>query len=121
MRDGMIPERPLEQMGSYPDLSDCNKVYIQTDPDSKPKFRLVWRELPVSEPGGQPVREAIQLGARELDSVYHLAGQRLGRPAGVILAELREPERADMAAKLTALPEWTPISSPEKDSPEFGG
>lgn len=105
IRDGTIPVRQLEQMGSYPDLSDCNKVYIQTDPDSKPKYRLVWRERPPDGPGDAPVRQVIQLGERELGSVYHLAGQRLGRPAGVTLDELLEPQRADMAAKLSGLSE----------------
>lgn len=121
VKDGTIPVRPLEQMGSYPDLSDCNKVYIQTDPDSKPKYRLVWRERPPEEPGGIATREVIQLGARELGSVYHLAGQRLGRPAGVSLEELREPERTDTAAKLSNLSQFpTPTRAPKSDQ-EFGG
>ncbi|PZU04581.1 MAG: hypothetical protein DI630_00200 [Gordonia sp. (in: high G+C Gram-positive bacteria)] len=121
IRDGTIPVRPLEQMSTYPDLSDCNKVYIQTDPDSKPRYRLVWRERPPEEPGGKPVREVIQLGERELGSVYHLAGQRLGRPSGVSLDELVEPERNDIAAKLTSLSNNQPSNTPKKDSPEFGG
>ena len=103
IRDGTMPVRPLEQMSSYPDLSDCNKVYIQTDPETKPKYRLVWRERPPETPGEAPVRQVIQLGERELGSVYHLAGQRLGRPAGVTMEELMEPQRADMAAKLSSL------------------
>lgn len=122
IKEGTIPVRPLEQLGSYPDLSDCNKVYIQTDPDNKPKYRLVWREHPAEEPGGPATREVIQLGARELGSVYHLAGQRLGRPAGVSLEELREPEREETAAKLAALSQLPPPSrTPKSKSPEFGG
>lgn len=120
IRDGTIPVRPLEQLGSYPDLSDCNKVYIQTDPDAKPRYRLVWRERPSEEPGGTPVREVIQLGERELGSVYHLAGQRLGRPSGVTLDELLEPERNDIAAKLSELSDLQPRTAPKKNSPEFG-
>lgn len=121
IRDGTIPERRLDQMSTYPDLSDCNKVYIQTDPNDKPKYRLVWRELPAGEPGGRPVRQVIQLGTRELGSVYHLAGQRLGRPAGVSLEELLEPERTDIAAKVSSLSDRQPSGPSKKDSPEFGG
>lgn len=120
IRDGEIPVRPLERMNSYPDLSDCNKVYIQTDPDSKPKYRLVWRERAAEEAGGTPVREVIQLGERELGSVYQLAGQRLGRPSGVTLDELMEPERKDIAAKIANLSDAQPNTAAKKDSPEFG-
>lgn len=115
---GTIPVRPLEQMSSYPDLSDCNKVYIQTDPDSKPKYRLVWRERAPEEPGGTAVRQVIQLGERELGQVYHLAGQRLGRPAGVTLDELLEPDRKDIAATLAQVRQHNP--TPRSDSPQFG-
>lgn len=119
IRDGEIPVRPLERMGSYPDLSDCNKVYIQTDPDSKPKYRLVWRERPADEAGGTPIREVIQLGERELGSVYHLTGQRLGRPSGVSLDELLRADRDTIATKLLNLPNDRFSASPKK-SPEFG-
>lgn len=119
IRDGEIPVRPLERMNSYPDLSDCNKVYIQTDPEQKPKYRLVWRERAAEEAGGTPVREVIQLGERELGSVYQLAGQRLGRPSGVTLDDLMEPERKDIATKLLNLPNDRFPASPKK-SPEFG-
>ncbi|OUS97360.1 hypothetical protein [Rhodococcus sp. NCIMB 12038] len=113
VRDGTIPVRPLDQMSSYPDLSDCNKVYIQTDPNAKPKYRLVWRERASDTPGEPPVRQVIQLGERELGSVYHLAGQRLGRPAGVSMDELMEPQRTDIAAKLSSLSQPQPQPQPQ--------
>lgn len=122
IRDGAIPVRSIEQMRSYPDLSDCNKVYIQTDPDAKPKYRLVWRELPAEGRGESPMRQVIQLGDRERGAVYHLAGQRLGRPAGVTLDELLEPERAAVAEKVSALSRSQQHTrAPKSDSPHFGG
>lgn len=120
IRDGKIPVRPLEQMGSYPDLSDCNKVYIQTDPDTKPKYRLIWREKAPEEPGQPPVRQVIQLGERELGSVYHLAGQRLGRPPGVTLEQLAQSQAADITSKLAGLSEMQRSRGPKQQYPQLG-
>lgn len=97
LRDGHPGTKALEYLPSYPDLSDCRTSYVGGDPNQKPSHRLVWRDVPADHPAGRPRREVIALGRRENGQVYHLAGQRLGRPVGFTLEELsrlREPVRS---------------------------
>jgi hypothetical protein len=92
--NGATSTHPLDFMPSYPDLSDCETTYVGADPNTKPAHRIVWREIPPEGDGGSVTREIIAFGQRANGHVYHLAGQRLGRPVGVTLAELsdqREP------------------------------
>ncbi|UJW28855.1 hypothetical protein L3Q67_26835 [Saccharothrix sp. AJ9571] len=79
----------LEYMPTYPDLSDCQTTYVGADPGRKPSHRLVWRERMPEGPGQLITREVIALGERNAGQVYYVAGQRLGRPVGFTLAELR--------------------------------
>lgn len=85
---------PLEYMVSSPGLSDCETTYVGTDPDRKPTHRLIWRERSRPDPEGPPVRQIIALGEPECGHAYYVAGQRLGRPVGVTLAQLRETREA---------------------------
>lgn len=78
----------LKFMPSYPDLSDCRTMYVGADPNQKPSHRVVFRDIPPESPGAKTRREIIALGERDKGRVYHLAGQRLGRPMGVRLDEL---------------------------------
>lgn len=88
-----ISTHPLEYMPSYPDLSDCETTYVGSDPNRKPSHRVVWRETAPESAGGPRLREIIAVGERRNGAAYHLAGQRLGRPVGVPLAELEtQPE-----------------------------
>ena len=94
IKSGAPSTHSLEYMPTYPDLSDCETSYIGTDPNTRPSHRLVWRERVPEDPREPAVREIIALGERDNGQVYHLAGQRLGRPVGFTLdqlAELREP------------------------------
>lgn len=80
---------PLEYMPTYPDLSDCETTYVGADPNRTPSHRIVWREQ-IPEGSDEPItREVIALGERNAGQAYYLAGQRLGRPVGFTLAELR--------------------------------
>ncbi len=85
-------------MPSYPDLSDCRTNYVGADPDRKPSHRIVWRALPPTSPDALPRRQILVLGERSDGQAYHMAGQRLARPHGVRLTDLRrapEPVAAD--------------------------
>ncbi|WP_219152247.1 hypothetical protein [Amycolatopsis sp. TNS106] len=88
LRNGDPGTKSLEYLSSYPDLSDCRTSYIHADPTAKPSHRIVWRDVPPREPDGIFRREIIAVGERANGRVYHLAGQRLGRPVGYTLAEL---------------------------------
>lgn len=106
---------PLIQMKSYPDLSDCETSYVGIDPDEKPSHRLIWHELPPSRPGALPRREVIAFGERNLGAAYYHAGNRLGRPVGISLQELREapepihpdaePPRSKVEERMRRFPE----------------
>lgn len=98
---------PLEYMPSYPDLSDCQTTYVGNDPNAKPSHRVVWREVPAQHTGEPPLREIIALGERKNGAVYHLAGQRLGRPVGVQLSDLE------------AVPEPIASRHPPRPHPSF--
>jgi hypothetical protein len=75
-------------MTTYPDLSDCQTSYLGVDPNRKPSHRLIWRET-LPERDGEPARrEVIAFGERKDGRAYFIAGQRLGRPVGVRLADL---------------------------------
>lgn len=94
IQDGGNGTHALEFMATYPDLSDCQTSYLGTDPNRKPSHRLIWRETPPEQPGQLPKRDVIAFGERKNGKAYFIAGQRLGRPVGVRLADLaalREP------------------------------
>ncbi|WP_412075417.1 hypothetical protein ACLF6K_05720 [Streptomyces xanthophaeus] len=94
IQQGAPSTHPLGYMPSYPDLSDCETTYVNTDPNAKPSHRIVWRERAPQRPGEPVTREIIALGERANGQAYYMAGQRLGRPVGFTLAELaaqREP------------------------------
>lgn len=88
IKKGAASTHALTFMSSYPDLSDCQTTYVGADPDRKPSHRVVWREMPATDPGDAPLREVIAIGERHNGAVYDIAGQRLGRPVGVSLASL---------------------------------
>lgn len=90
IKSGAPGTHRLDAMPSYPDLSDCWTTYVGADPNRKPSHRLIWRELPANLPGEPATREVIALGERAAGRAYYLAGQRLQRPVGVSLEQLRE-------------------------------
>lgn len=88
------PTKPLDYSAHFADLSDCDTTYVGADPYEKPPLRIVSRDIRPSRPDGITRREIVAIGARQDSKVYRVAGQRLGRPVGVTLAELaaqREP------------------------------
>ncbi|MGW0579854.1 hypothetical protein ACWD25_28685 [Streptomyces sp. NPDC002920] len=88
------PTKPLDYNAHIADLSDCDTTYVRADPYEKPPLRIVSRDIRPSRPDGITRREIVAIGARQDSKVYRVAGQRLGRPVGVTLAELaaqREP------------------------------
>ncbi|MEV7953008.1 hypothetical protein [Streptomyces sp. NPDC088141] len=88
------PTKPLDCNPHFADLSDCDTTYVGADPYEKPPLRIVSRDIRPSRPDGITRREIVAIGARQDSKVYRVAGQRLGRPVGVTLAELaaqREP------------------------------
>ncbi|MER6520094.1 hypothetical protein ABT246_24970 [Streptomyces sp. NPDC001553] len=94
IEQGALSAHQLGYMPSYPDLSDCETTYVNTDPNAKPSHRIIWRERAPQRPGDPVTREIIALGERANGQAYYMAGQRLGRPVGFTLAELaaqREP------------------------------
>jgi hypothetical protein len=59
------------------DLSDCFKIYFDTDGSHKPNYRLVYRYTPNEI---QAVcLEAVAVGERKDLTVYFKASERLGR------------------------------------------
>ncbi|MFF8914196.1 hypothetical protein ACF08M_12930 [Streptomyces sp. NPDC015032] len=88
------PTKPLDYSPHFADLSDCDTTYVGADPYEKPPLRIVSRDIRPSRPDGITRREIVAIGARQDSKVYRVAGQRLGRPVGITLAELaaqREP------------------------------
>jgi hypothetical protein len=84
------PTKPLDYDSRFADLSDCHTTYVGADPYEKPPLRIVSRDIRPDRPGGLSRREVIAIGERRDSEVYRIAGQRLGRPVGVTLEELRE-------------------------------
>lgn len=118
LRNGHPGTKPLETMSHYPDLADCRTFYLGGDYDQKPSHRIVFRDRPPTHPGARPRREVLAIGEREAGRVYQTAGQRLGRPVGFTLAQLRElPEPAPATAPqpLVRPAAKTAIRTPETD------
>ena len=78
---GLIQGQPLGNLSSTGDLSDCYKVYFDTDLNIKPRYRLVYRLLP--DATLQIVTaELVAVGKREQLDAYVRAVARLGRLGG---------------------------------------
>ncbi|WP_159401681.1 hypothetical protein [Streptomyces sp. NRRL F-5053] len=91
IKNGAKGTHRLENLPAYPDLSDCETTYVQTDLRQKPSHRLIWRERIPVDPRQPIVRQVIALGKREGGQAYYLAGERLNRPIGISLSELAVP------------------------------
>ncbi|WP_405824608.1 hypothetical protein OG705_30185 [Streptomyces sp. NBC_00838] len=83
------PTKPLDYNPHFADLSDCDTTYVGSDPYEKPPLRIVSRDIRPSRPDGVTRREIVAIGSRQDSEVYRIAGERLGRPVGVTLSELR--------------------------------
>lgn len=75
---GDIVGRPLEDRRSIGDLSDCYKIYFDTAPHVRPRYRLVYRKNPKGHITGVNI-EAVAVGERAQLQAYRLAAHRLGR------------------------------------------
>ncbi|MFK0154212.1 hypothetical protein ACIQVK_19330 [Streptomyces sp. NPDC090493] len=88
------PTKPLDYNPHFADLSDCDTTYVGVAPYEAPPLRIVSRDIRPSRADEITRREIVAIGARQNSKVYRVAGQRLGRPLGITLAELaaqREP------------------------------
>lgn len=62
------------------DLRDCVTAYLQSDPQQKADYRLVFREMPAVEPGGLPRRELLAVKPRRgAGNIYEHTCARLNR------------------------------------------
>ncbi|MFF0343422.1 hypothetical protein [Kribbella sp. NPDC004875] len=62
------------------DLRDCVTAYLQSDPQAKADYRLVFREMPPAEPGGVPRRELLAVKPRQgAGNIYEHTCARLRR------------------------------------------
>ncbi|MER7247980.1 hypothetical protein [Kribbella sp. NPDC000426] len=62
------------------DLRDCVTAYLQSDPQAKADYRLVFREMPAAEVGGLPRRELLAVKPRRgAGNVYEHTCARLSR------------------------------------------
>jgi hypothetical protein len=62
------------------DLRDCVTAYLQSDPQQKADFRLVFREMPPAEAGGLPRRELLAVKPRQgSGNIYEHTCARLDR------------------------------------------
>lgn len=77
VRNGKLRGNRLDQRVAIGDLSDCFKLYFDTDTSNKPRSRLVYRLLP-NEVSAVTV-EAVGIGERANLAVYRAIAERLGR------------------------------------------
>lgn len=91
LKRGRPATHDLTYMPTYGDISDCSTLYIGL-PDDYPSasHRIVFRDTPIDDVSNDTRREIVALGEREKGKVYHMAAQRLGRPAYMSLRELNE-------------------------------
>jgi hypothetical protein len=62
------------------DLRDCVTAYLQSDPQQKADYRLVFREMPPASPGGLPRRELLAVKPRlGAGNIYEHTCARLNR------------------------------------------
>lgn len=67
----------LESRSATADLSDCRKVYFDSDPRAKPRYRLVYMETADGITGLCIV--AVAVGRRAALDAYGRAAKNLGR------------------------------------------
>lgn len=85
---GEIRGAALEPLATYPDLSDCRKLYFdeqQNEPGRRtghrPQWRIVYRVLDALQGAdSRMLLQVVAIGPRPHGEVYRLAGERLGRP-----------------------------------------
>ncbi|GAA1138576.1 hypothetical protein GCM10009630_41910 [Kribbella jejuensis] len=62
------------------DLRDCVTAYLQSDPQRKADYRLVFREMPPAGPGRLPRRELLAVKPRQgAGNIYEHTCSRLNR------------------------------------------
>ncbi|WP_432881271.1 hypothetical protein ACQPYH_37020 [Kribbella sp. CA-245084] len=62
------------------DLRDCVTAYLQSDPQQRADYRLVFREMPPAGPGGLPRRELLAVKPRQgVGNIYEHTCARLNR------------------------------------------
>ncbi|WP_329002947.1 hypothetical protein OHA18_07030 [Kribbella sp. NBC_00709] len=62
------------------DLRDCVTAYLQSDPQEKADYRLVFREMPAAGPGQLPRRELLAVKPRQgAGNIYEHTCARLNR------------------------------------------
>ncbi|TFB80871.1 hypothetical protein E3N84_10490 [Terrimesophilobacter mesophilus] len=79
VRNGTVQGVRLDSRVATGDLSDCFKMYFDTDGTHKPRYRLVYRYQP-DEVNAVSI-EAVGVGERADLAVYRSISARLGRGA----------------------------------------
>lgn len=74
---GEIRGTRLEDNEFVGNLSDCYKLYFDLTPSDGPRYRIIFRYLPI--PDKPEILELIAIGKREDLFVYYEAIKRLGR------------------------------------------
>ncbi len=74
---GEVRGTRLETKNHVGDLSDCHKLYFDLTPSDGPRYRIIFRYLPI--PDKPEILELIAIGKREDLFVYYEAIKRLGR------------------------------------------
>ncbi|MEU0942495.1 hypothetical protein ABZ379_06820 [Streptomyces canus] len=113
------PTKPLDYNPHFADLSDCDTTYVGADPYEKPPLRIVSRDIWPRRSDGITRREIVAIAARQDSKVYRVAGQRLGRPVGVTLADLaaqREPTADPSRSRQRSV---NSFESPPVDEPDL--
>ncbi len=77
VRDGKVNGQALDARVSTGDLSDCYKLYFDTDGSGKPRFRLVYRYTPTEVTA--VALEAVAVGRRANLDACQRAIANLGR------------------------------------------
>ena len=77
VQNGTKHGAPLQNLPAVGDLSDCRKIYFDTDGNGKPRYRLVYRLTP-DEIHAAAI-EAVAVGERANLAAYRHAVRHLGR------------------------------------------
>ncbi|MFJ9900592.1 hypothetical protein ACIQPR_45425 [Streptomyces sp. NPDC091280] len=113
------PTKPLNYDPRFADLSDCDTTYVGADSHAKPPLRIVSRDIRPSRSDGITRREIVAIGARQDSKVYRVAGQRLGRPMGITLAELAAQRESATDPSRSRQHSVNSFDSPSADEPNL--
>lgn len=120
LKSGGKSTHKLEYFDDYPDLSDCETSYVDYNyGEDKPRYRLIWRDLPPKPGQEHGRRQMIGFGERQHGAAYHIAGARLGRPVGVPLEKLAARGEPVAGRKPVMQQQQQSAPAPRNDEPQL--